>query len=256
MNGKAFLAMLLRDARVARRNLVPLLLQTFLQPMLFVFIFGRVMTASGFMPQHYKSLLLPGIIAISMTFSGIWSVAMPLIAEFQFTKEIEDRLLAPIHIEWLAVEKVVAGAIQALIAGLVVLPVARLVMGPGVSMSFEHAGQFLLLSVLVSCLAAAVGLLLGCSVGQAQIGLMFTLVVGPMIFFGCAYYPWKALEPFPLLQKAVLINPLVYASEGFRSVLVPHFDHLSTYAIVGGLLLFDLLFLFLGVRQFKRKAIG
>ena len=43
MNWKTFLALLARDAHVARRNFVPLLLQTFLQPMMFVFIFGRVM---------------------------------------------------------------------------------------------------------------------------------------------------------------------------------------------------------------------
>src|SRR5919205_3815509 len=106
MNLKTFLAMLARDAHVARRNFIPLLVQTLLQPMMFVFIFGRVMTTSGFMPPQYKSMLLPGIIAISMVFSGIWSVAMPLISEFQFTKEIEDRLLAPIDIEWIALEKV------------------------------------------------------------------------------------------------------------------------------------------------------
>jgi len=27
-----------------------------------------------------------------MVFTGVWTVAMPLIAEFQFTREIEDRL--------------------------------------------------------------------------------------------------------------------------------------------------------------------
>lgn len=62
MNWKTFLALLARDAHVARRNFIPLLLQTFLQPMMFVFIFGRVMVSSGFMPLAYKSLLLPGII--------------------------------------------------------------------------------------------------------------------------------------------------------------------------------------------------
>ena len=122
MNFKTFLALLARDAHVARRNFVPLLLQTLLQPMLLVFIFGRVMTTSGYMPLQYKSLLLPGIMALSMFLSGIWAVAMPLISEFQFSKEIEDRLLAPIEIEWVAVEKIVAGMIQALVAGLVVLP--------------------------------------------------------------------------------------------------------------------------------------
>ena len=120
MNWKTFFAMLTRDAHVARRNAIQLFLQTFLQPLLFVFVFGRVMVSSGYMPPAYKSLLLPGIIAISMVFTGIWAVAMPLIAEFQWTREIEDRLLAPIGVGWIAIEKVIAGMIQALVAGLVV----------------------------------------------------------------------------------------------------------------------------------------
>jgi|SRR6516165_3632966 len=94
MSWKTFSSMLARDAHVARRNFVPLLMQTLLQPLLFVFVFGKVMTASGFMPQAYKSLLLPGIMAISMVLAGIQAVAMPLIVEFQFSREIEDRLLA------------------------------------------------------------------------------------------------------------------------------------------------------------------
>jgi hypothetical protein len=50
---------------VARRNLVPMLVQNLLQPLLFTFIFGRVMTTSGMMPMAYKSMLLPGVMAIS-----------------------------------------------------------------------------------------------------------------------------------------------------------------------------------------------
>src|SRR5439155_7752603 len=152
MNWRTFFAMLARDAHVARRNFVPLLLQTLLQPMLFVLIFGRVMTSSGLMPPEYKSLLLPGIIAISMVLSGIQAVAMPLVAEFQFTREIEDRLLAPMEIEWLAVEKVVAGMIQALAAGLVVIPLAWLVMGSGGDLSLHDPLRFAGFARLGSCL--------------------------------------------------------------------------------------------------------
>src|SRR2546428_2535427 len=99
MNHKAFLAMVGRAAHVARRKFAAMSLQTFLQPLMFVFIFGRVMVGSGYMPPSYKSLLLPGIMAISMVGTGIWAVAMPLIAEFQWTREIEDRLLAPMRSE-------------------------------------------------------------------------------------------------------------------------------------------------------------
>ena len=150
MNWKTFFAMLARDAHVARRNTFVLLLQTFLQPLMFVFIFGRVMVRSGYMPAAYKSLLLPGIMAISMVFTGVWAVAMPLIAEFQFTREIEDRLLAPMEISWVAIEKIFAGAVQALISGLVVIPAAWLILRPGVELNLRSPLSFAAITVLVA----------------------------------------------------------------------------------------------------------
>ena len=254
MNWKTFLALLARDAHVARRNFVPLLLQTFLQPMMFVFIFGRVMVSSGYMPPAYKSLLLPGIMAISMVFTGVWAVAMPLISEFQFTHEIEDRLLAPINISWLAIEKVLFGTVQSLIAGLAVIPAAWVLLRP-VELNMRSPLSFAIVTLLVALFSACGGLALGCSISQTQIGLMFSMVLTPMIFFGCAYYPWSALENFPILQKVVLVNPLVYASEGLRGTLVPQFPHLSIVAVFVGLIFFDALLLGVGLRQFHRKAI-
>ncbi len=256
MNWKTFLALLSRDAHVARRNFVPLLLQTFLQPMMFVFIFGRVMVSSGYMPAAYKSLLLPGIMAISMTFTGVWAVAMPLISEFQFTREIEDRLLAPIENSWLAIEKVFFGTMQAIVAGLVVIPAAWLLLRPGVELNLNSPLKFACITVLVALFSSCGGLALGCSVSQTHIGLMFSMVLTPMIFFGCTYYPWSALSHFPVLQKIVLINPLVYASEGLRGTLVPQFPHLPLLAVFIALLIFDALFLALGLRQFRSKAVS
>jgi ABC-2 type transport system permease protein len=256
MNFKTFLAMLARDAHVARRNVVPLFLQTFLQPLMFVFIFGRVMVGSGYMPPAYKSLLLPGIMALTMVGTGIWAVAMPLIAEFQFTREIEDRLLAPMDISWLAVEKVVAGSLQALVAGLMVIPAAWLLLRPGVELKPHAPLLFIGVALLVALFAATGGLALGCTVNQNHIGLMFSMVVAPMIFFGCTYYPWSALNNFPILQKAVLINPIVYASEGLRATLVPQFPHLSLLAVLAGLVFFDVALFAAGLRQFHRKAVS
>jgi ABC-2 type transport system permease protein len=189
LNWKTFYALLARDGHVARRNLLPMLLQNLLQPLLFTFVFGKVMTTGGMIPAGYKSVLLPGVMAISMVLAGVQAVAMPLITEFQFTREIEDRLLAPIEIGWLAVEKIVAGMIQAMAAGLVVIPAAWLIMGSGVKLDFGKPFEFLLVALLVALFSSAGGLALGCSVGATQIGLMFSLVLAPMMMFGCAYYP-------------------------------------------------------------------
>jgi len=224
--------------------------------MMFVFIFGRVMVSSGYMPAAYKSLLLPGIMAISMTFTGVWAVAMPLISEFQFTREIEDRLLAPIENSWLAIEKVFFGTMQAIVAGLVVIPAAWLLLRPGVELNLNSPLKFACITLLVALFSSCGGLALGCSVSQTHIGLMFSMVLTPMIFFGCTYYPWSALSHFPILQKIVLINPLVYASEGLRGTLVPQFPHLPLLAVFIALLIFDALLLALGLRQFRNKAVS
>src|SRR5438132_1049612 len=115
---------------------------------------------------------------------------------------------------------------------------------------------FVFILVLVAIFSACGGLALGCSINQQHIGLMFGMVITPMIFFGCAYYPWSALKTFPILQKAVLINPLVYASEGLRATLVPQFPHLSITAVLIALLFFDILLLVVGLRQFEKKAVS
>jgi ABC-2 type transport system permease protein len=79
------------------------------------------------------------------------------------------------------------------------------------------------------------------------------VVITPMVFFGCAYYPWSALNNFPILQKIVLINPLVYGSEGLRATLVPQFPHLSIGVGLIALLLFNVLLLVLGLRSSRKK---
>jgi len=163
--------------------------------------------------------------------------------------------LPEIHSRTTAIEKVFAGMLQALVAGLIVIPLAWLVLRPGVEISIGSPLTFVVILVLIAIFSAAGGLAL-CSINQQHIGLMFGMVITPMIFFGCTYYPWSALKTFPVLQKAVLVNPLVYPSEGMRATLVPQFPHLPIAAVLVALLFFDVLLLFVGLRQFEKKAVS
>jgi ABC-2 type transport system permease protein len=110
--------------------------------------------------------------------------------------------------------------------------------------------------LLVALFSASGGLALGCSVGQTQIGLMFSLVLAPMIFFGCVYYPWSALSGFPVLQKLVLLNPLVYASEGLRGTLAPQYPHIPIAAVMAALVVIDAGLIWAGLKKFNGKAVS
>ena len=136
------------------------------------------------------------------------------------------------------------------------IPAAWLLLRPGVELNVQSPLRFACVTLLVALFSACGGLALGCSVSQTHIGLMFSMVLTPMIFFGCTYYPWSALGHFPVLQKIVLVNPLVYASEGLRGTLVPQFPHLPTLAVLLVLTAFDVMFLAVGLRQFHTKAVS
>jgi len=253
---RVFLALLQRDLRVARKELPFFLIRTSLQPLLFIIVFGYLLPKMGFMAGSYTSALLPGILAVSLTFSSVQSVALPLVQDFGWTKEIEDRLLAPVPTRLIAAEKIVAGVIQGFIAAAFVMPIARLIMGPIAGLSLSNVPLVLLVVLLGATAFSSLGLLLGTAIEPQQIGLMFSVIIAPMIFFGCAYYPWAGLSTVPVMKYAVLVNPLVYVAEGLRAALTPSIEHMPLIASTAALVILSVLFWTLGIRAFEKRAIG
>lgn len=254
--------MVLRDLRVLRRNFVPFITRTVMNPLLFVFVFTFVLPRigqsfqSGPAGSSYATIVVPGLVAVAMVFTGISAVALPLSIELGGTREIEDRVLAPVPVELVAIEKLVVGAVQGLIGGLVVFPMVYFV--PATPVEVHVASWPLLVAVvlLASLTAGALGLALGTIVRPQQIGLMFAVVVVPITYLGCVYYPWALLHPIPWLQFLVLINPLVYMSEGLRAALTPGMPHMPPWAFLGALTAATLALGAIGVRAFVRRTIS
>lgn len=250
------LAMLARDLKVAMRELVSLLVRTALQPILFVVVFGYLLPKMGFVAGNYSAALLPGVLAVSLALTAVQAVALPLVTDFGFTKEVEDRLLAPVPTGAVALEKIIAGVIQAIASVLVVLPIARLVMGPIPELSFSHLGLIVIVTILGAAAFSALGMVLGTAVAPQHIAVMFSVIIAPMIFFGCAYYPWKGLDAVPVLKYAVLVNPLVYVGEGLRGAMTPSVPHMPLAFSTSALVMLTVLFGWLGARNFERRAVG
>ncbi len=251
-----FFAMLRRDMRVARREAPFFLLRTAMQPLLLMIIFGYLLPKIGMLRGSYTATLLPGVLALSLALSAVQSVALPMVAQFGFSKEIEDRLLAPISSHLVALELVVAGTIQGVLAGLFVLPFGRLIMGPIPGLELSNFGEILGIMILGGAAFSALGLLIGCAINPQQIGLMFSSIISPMIFFGCTYYPWSSLDRVPFMKWAVLINPLVYVAEGMRGALTPTAPHMDLFIVSVALCALLLIFWHFGLQAFLRRAIG
>ena len=84
---------------------------------------------------------------------------------------------------------------------------------------------------------------------------MFSIVVAPMLMFGCATIR-GGLDVIPMFKYGVLINPLVYVAEGMRGALTPQMPHMPLLASCSAMLLLAIVFTLLGVRSFTRRATG
>ncbi|MBC3840017.1 ABC transporter permease [Streptacidiphilus sp. 4-A2] len=266
----ALAALIRRDLLVLRKNFGEFVGRTLMQPLLLVFVFLYVFPtigqgvgggggASG--ESDFATVLVPGVVAIAIMFQGIQSVAIQLSQEFGFTREIEDRVQAPCPIWLVAVARVLSGAVQALISAVIVFPIAAVVHAPGVHAHLSVHWWIVLTLIPLACVAmTSLGLLLGTTFEPRNIGLMFGFVVLPLVFLGGTYYQWTRLSlvhvgGFPWLQVLVLINPLIYIAEGMRAALTDT-SHMHLYIVYPVLTGFCVLFLGLGLRNFRRRVLS
>jgi ABC-2 type transport system permease protein len=252
---RAFLALLERDAWVTfKRDLAAFLAQSLMQPLFFLFIFGRVLPTIGQAGPSYGAQLLPGIIALTTFITALQNTSLPLVIEFSFTKEIEDRLLAPLSATLVGLEKVAFASIRAIIAALLIFPLAMIVLPAGVDWGAISVLPLAALLVAGAAAGAAVGLLLGTSVPANKINVVFAVVLTPLIFTGATFYPWQALGGLRWFQLLTLANPLTYVSEGMRGAMTGT-PHLATGWVVLGLGVSIAVFVAAGLRGFLGRAV-
>jgi len=256
----AFRSLILRDLVVLRKTLKEFIPRTILQPLLLVFVFtyvfpkigqgvGGTEAAAGF-----STLLVAGVVGIAILMQGIQSVSLPMVQEFGYTREIEDRVLAPMPVWLVAIQKAIWGALSGLFSALLVFPIAAIVPATPVSLDINW-WVLLTLAPLACYMCGALGLTFGTRFDPRTVPLLFGIVVIPLTFLGCVYYSWSSLEAIRWLQILVLANPLVYMCEGFRAALTTS-SHMSLWAVYGALIGFSVLFTWLGITGFKRRVLS
>ena len=270
---RTFNAMMAREFRVLRRNAIGTFTRAVMQPLLFVFVFAYVFPkiGGGFnlgggaatgtsVPGgiNFATILVPGLMASMLLMQGIMAVTFPLVMEFSWQRTIEDRALAPVPIRVLAIQKIVAGAVQSFIGAVIVFPIVLLVHAAGQAphVHVTNWALFIVILVLASLLTSSLGLLLGTIMDPRKMQMLFAVILLPATMLGCVYYPWSALHHIRWLQIAVLVNPMVYMSEGLRAVLTPVLGHMPMWGVLTALIGGTAVFSYLGTRTFTNRVLN
>jgi len=225
-----------------------------LQPFFLLFVFGKVLGSLGYTQHGYADLLFPGLLGLTVVLTSIQTLAFPLVAEFGWTREIEDRLLAPMPTSFVAAEKVLFAMLRALAATLIMIPIGYAVLGH-VPWRWADIGWFVAALVLGALVGSCFGLLMGTLVQPQRINIVFSLVFTPLLFTGCSQYPWPSLARLRWFQVVTACNPMTYVSELMRASLTPSVPHIEPWICAVVLLGAITLLLTIGLRGFYRRAI-
>ncbi|HEX2073354.1 MAG TPA: ABC transporter permease [Geodermatophilus sp.] len=251
---RAFRALLWRDVFVTGRELVPFLLQVVLQPVFLLFVFGKVLVDLGFASDEYSDVLLPGVIALTAFLTALQNTAFPLVIDFSYTKEIEDRLLAPLPTSLVAVEKIVFSVLRALVAAAVMFPISWWVLGT-LPVAWSDLPLLTVFLVLGSVVGAVMGMTLGTFVTPNRINVVFAVVLTPLLFTGATQFPWQSLDTLRWFQVLCAVNPLTYVSEALRAEMTPDVPHLPLWVCALALLGFLVAFGVASLVGFRRRAL-
>lgn len=185
------------------------------QPILFLvalgFGFGSVYSKAG--GGSYINFLAPGIIAMSILFTAIFS-GIEIIWDRQFGF-LKETLVAPVSRISIMVGRTLGGATVALFQGLLVLVISLFIgFHPALS-DIPGAVLFMLAIALVfTSLGTAIASMLEDMQGFQ---LIMNFVVMPVFFLSGALFP---LDSAPQALKAIAYaNPLSYGIDGLRGTL-------------------------------------
>jgi ABC-2 type transport system permease protein len=256
----AFWSLVLRDILVTWRELISFLIQVILQPMFMLFIMGRVLPGMGEMSAGFGTILLPGILAFTVFLTALQGVSFVLILDLGYSREIEDRLLAPLPISMVAIEKVLVAMLRGWLSGIFLFPLAWWILGNSFQVRTDMLGGLIAMVILTSMVGAALGLVLGTAVQPEQIGIVFGLVLTPLIFTACVYNPWGTIN-IQWFKIVALFNPLTYVSEGLRATMLPaSMSHAIPTLGMGWILLVVgvsfVVFLAIGMRTFRSRVVS
>jgi ABC-2 type transport system permease protein len=186
------------------------------QPLLFLlalgFGFGPVYAKAG--GGDYMQFLAPGVIAMTILFSGIFS-GMEVIWDRQFGF-LKETLVAPVKRFDIMLGRTLGGATVAMIQGIIVFLVTLLIGFRPTSWPMVIIG--LLFMFLIALLFTALGTAIASKLEDMQaFPIIMNFLVMPIFFLSGALFPLTGLSK--ILDAIIRINPLTYGVDGLRGAL-------------------------------------
>ncbi len=193
---------------------------SFARPILWLVVLGMGLRPvfKGDGGVDYIQFIFPGIVAMSLIFSAMWSgISIIWDREFGFLKEI---MVAPIPRTAIVTGKIMGGGTQAMVQGGITLVFAPLI---GVKISLIGFVSLLGIMVIISLALSSMGIALASRIYSYEgFGTISNFVIMPLFFLSGAVYPVQTLPSW--LKVIVSLNPVTYGVDLMRGAVLGIFQ--------------------------------
>lgn len=228
----------------SRSRIIGSLAQPLLYLLAFGFGFGALYARAG--GGNYIQFLAPGIIAMSVLFTSIFS-GIELIWDKQFGF-LKETMVAPVSRFEIMLGRTLGGATVATIQGVVVFILTLFV-------GFRPTHLYLLplallFTFLIGFLFTSLGTAIGAKLEDMQgFQLIMNFLVMPIFFLSSALFPLKNLPA--VMDLITKIDPMTYGVDGLRGALINAnvFSFVLDFLV---LLVLTLILVYIGSELFKR----
>ncbi|NOY61791.1 MAG: ABC transporter permease [Gammaproteobacteria bacterium] len=202
---------------------------TLIQPLIWLVIFGSLFKnmaqLPGFPTDSYIDYFIPGVLIMTVLFGSSWS-GVSLLREI--TAGTVDRMLvSPVSRVSIVLSRILHSAVQVVLQVLIILIVAAL-FGASITLNpfYLLLGMLIVFFLAVAFAALSNGFAIALQREEplVMIGNLMTL---PLMFFSTAMVPAAFMPTW--IQNISLVNPINYAVESVRAVLVGDIE-LGLYA--------------------------
>lgn len=188
---------------------------TLIQPLIWLIIFGQLF-GRFVQTDNYMDFMVPGILIMTVLFGSSWS-GVSLLRELS-AGTVDKMLVSPVSRIAIVLSRVLHSAVQVMAQALIILVVAWL-MGSTITMNilylFLGMSVVFLLGIGFAAISNGFAITLQREEPLVMIGNLMTL---PLMFFSSALVPKQFMPDW--IQYISVINPITYAVEAVRAVLV------------------------------------
>jgi ABC-2 type transport system permease protein len=253
---KGIYALWYRETKVFMRERSRVI-SSIINPLLWLLIIGGGLGASGlsFGGVNYQTFIYPGVLIQTALFSSVFfGVYIVWDKKIDFMKEV---LVAPMRRTSIFVGKIFGGSTDTLLQILILFGIGFVFATVGLMPDLHLTVVSVLVSLIILLITTvglvSVGLIIGSQMESPEgFQLIISFLIFPLFFLSGALFPITNIPPW--LAPFVFVNPVTYAVDGIRGVML-NISKFPLFVDIGVVSLFAVVMILIGTYAFKKMKI-